>query len=154
LLIFLLIGATALVAGAALLWMEWSEHREELALQEAREEAGWLEAEAVVLSCTATDRNARTGEWRYRWESEWTDLNGQTHRSSGSGYGGSASCSDHTVLYNPANPDEVMSRVGWFLPVPFALCVLGFGFTFIGVKEWLKWLKARGATTPPASPYR
>src|SRR5262245_42403063 len=86
--LFVLLGPTPLVGGAVWGWRGWSEHRGEGKQERAGEQAGWIGAEAVIVACSPNTRNARTGDWTYRWESEWTDKSGQKHRSTGVG----ASC--------------------------------------------------------------
>ena len=143
LVLFVLMGPTPLVVGAIATWMEWSEHREQVQAQ-----AGWADAEARVVSCSSRGRDPRTGSFWYQYEAEWTDQDGRTHRSAGGG----GSCIEgrrYPIRYNPADPEQTAAPVGWFFPVPIILCLIGLGFTSIGVKEWLK---ARRAEPPDPSP--
>jgi hypothetical protein len=128
--------------------MSWGEHRSEVRAYEARREAGWIETEAVFTSCKDTDPYGRSPNLRYRWEGEWKDKEGTTHRTSG----GSSTCAPGqrlTILADPANPQEYTRPPAAFMPVPLVLCVIGLGFGFIAV-AWLKSRRAARAPTPSA----
>jgi hypothetical protein len=134
--LFVLLGPTPLVIGTVLTWMVWREHRQEVQAEEERKTAGWIEAEAKVVSCNSATRNSRSGDWTYRCETEWTDRDGRTHRSST--LGSNSSGRSFPILYNPDNPEQYTGTVGWFFPHPLILSVIGFAFTFLGVKSWRK----------------
>jgi hypothetical protein len=152
--LFVLLGPTPLVIGGVLTWTAWVEHRKAVDAEQTREGEGWLSAWVAITSCTPITRDARTGDWTYRSEGEWKDRDGKTHRKTFRG-GSCSTGTSHEIRYNPQNPEENVHVVGWFTPVPLILCVLGFGFSFIGVKEWLKARRrdpVQASSAPPRAP--
>jgi hypothetical protein len=151
--LFVLMGPTPLVLGTVWTWREWREHREQVHEEQQRERAGWVPIVAVVVRCSTMSRDARTGNWTYVEEFEWTDADGRPHHGS---FRLGSHCSTgrrFSILHNPHNPEEYMHPVGGYLPLPLILCVMGFAFMYIGVKHWLK--KRRAPQSPaPTSPYR
>lgn len=135
--LFVLLCLTPLVGGAVWTWIEWAEHRQLVQAYEERIRADWVETEAVFTSCTDRDPHNQMPYLRYRWEGEWEDEDGVTHAV----WGGAPTCAPGqrlAILADPSNPAEYTRPPGAFAPTSLILCLIGLGFTFIAVKEWLK----------------
>lgn len=140
-LVFLVLGPIPVAAGVVLTWSNWSEYR---ARTGGRDD--WVETEAHVTWCSERHVGTAPGSWPYTYRMQWNDAAGQAHQSTSS----ALDCTvgrRYSIRYDPKHPDQMDEGRERFMPTPLILSLLGLGFTFIGVKAWLK---ARREASPPA----
>ena len=141
--LFLVMGPVPLVTGVLLTVSQWSDYRERMALY-----GDWVETEAEVIFCSQYNPYHRdSNTWPYWYRMQWTDAAGQVHQGKSS----ENSCTvgrRYMLRYDPEHPEQMYEGRERYVPTPLILCVLGLGFTGIGVKEWWKYRRAESAAPP------
>lgn len=152
--IFLPLGL-ALLGGAA-----WSGNRQQTILKT------WPKTEAQVTRSNLTKSRDKDGNWTYgtAYEFRYT-VNGKEYKTPStssyqtSDYAGMkrqldafAPGTTHTILYNPADPNDIRFDAGYtfgFFLVAFVLGIIGLPFSLIGAGLLLA---SRGGTAGPVCP--